>query len=302
MKTVVIFGGSGFVGRHIISRIAKNGYKIIILHQTQVNEEKLRFLGITGQIIPIKFRSIKDKKIINLIEMADVVINLKTLWDEKKTSFKKGILEFNIELVNNLKKTTQFIFFSGVGIEEKNNSNRSDAIYKSEQYIQKHLSNSIIIRSGVIMGGGDQFLKNLLPLFKKSFFIPLFGGGLSKFQPVFIDDISQAVKKIIEIVLLDKHIFEFVGSDVFTYKELYQYLADCIEKKKVFVPIPFAIAKVVVFILEKTVFFPLNSEQLKLFENNNIASNKYKNFSDIGINPQDLKEIIKKNFIKIFNC
>jgi len=298
MKTVVIFGGSGFVGRHIIRQIAKNGYKIIIPHQTQVNEEKLRFLGITGQIIPIKFRSIKDKKIINLIEIADVVINLKTLWNEKKTSFKKGILEFNIELINNIKKTTQFIFFSGIGVGEKNNSNRSDAIYKSEQYIQKNLINSIIIRSGVIMGGGDQFLKNLLPLFKRSFFIPLFGDGLSRFQPVFIDDISQAVKKIIETNLLDKHIFEFVGSDVFTYKELYQYLADCIEKTRIFVPISFAIAKVVVYIFEKRTFFPLNSEQLKLFENNNIASNKHKNFKDIGINPQDLKEIIKKNFKK----
>ena len=96
MKTVLIFGGSGFVGKHIISKIAKNGYKIIVPHQNYINEAKLRLLGSTGQIIPIRFQSINEPKIINLINISDVVLNLKTLWDEKKTTFEHGILDFNI--------------------------------------------------------------------------------------------------------------------------------------------------------------------------------------------------------------
>ena len=87
MKTVVIFGGSGFVGQHIIRRIAKNGYKIIVPHQLQINEAKLRLLGTTGQIFPIRFRSIEESIIINQIEKADIVLNLKTLWDEKQNIF-----------------------------------------------------------------------------------------------------------------------------------------------------------------------------------------------------------------------
>ena len=84
MKTVLIFGGSGFVGKHIIRRLAKNGYKIIIPHNNQANEAKLRLLGTTGQIIPVRFRSLKEKKLINLINKADIILNLKTVWDEKK--------------------------------------------------------------------------------------------------------------------------------------------------------------------------------------------------------------------------
>ena len=75
--------GSGFIGNHIIQRIAKNGYKIIVPYQRLANEAKLRLLGSVGQINPIKFKIIHDTAIVNSIKCADVIINLKTLWQEK---------------------------------------------------------------------------------------------------------------------------------------------------------------------------------------------------------------------------
>jgi len=294
MKTVVIFGGSGFVGRHIIRRIAKNGHKIIIPHQSKVNEARLRLLGTTGQIIPINFNHLYEDRLSNLIDNSDVVINLKTLWDQKRISFEKGIFDFNVNLVNLIKKNTQFIYFSGIGIDEKNDSERSKAILQSEKYIQKNLINSIIIRPGVIIGGGDQFLKSLTSLFKMTFFVPLLGNGLSKFQPVFIDDVSMAINNIIESDLLKQYIYEIVGSDIFTYKEFYNYLAMCMNKTRVFVPVPFQLAKIAVSIMEKISFSPLSSEQLKLFERDNISSNNHKKLEDLKIFPQDIREITKK--------
>ena len=297
MKTVVIFGGSGFVGRHIIRRIAKNGHKILIPHQSKVNEASLRLLGTTGQVIPINFNHLYEDRLSNLIDHSDVVINLKTLWDQKRISFEKGIFDFNVNLVNLIKKTkknTQFIYFSGIGIDEKNDSERSKAILQSERYIQKNLINSIIIRPGVIIGGGDQFLKSLTSLFKMTFFVPLLGNGLSKFQPVFIDDVSMAINNIIESDLLKHYIYEIVGSDIFTYKEFYNYLAMCMNKTRVFVPVPFQLAKIAVSIMEKISFSYLSSEQLKLFERDNISSNNHKKLEDLKIFPQDIREITKK--------
>ena len=297
MKTVVIFGGSGFVGRHIIRRIAKNGHKILIPHQSKVNEASLRLLGTTGQVIPINFNHLYEDRLSNLIDHSDVVINLKTLWDQKRISFEKGIFDFNVNLVNLIKKTkknTQFIYFSGIGIDEKNDSERSKAILQSEKYIQKNLINSIIIRPGVIIGGGDQFLKSLTSLFKMTFFVPLLGNGLSKFQPVFIDDVSMAINNIIESDLLKHYIYEIVGSDIFTYKEFYNYLAMCMNKTRVFVPVPFQLAKIAVSIMEKISFSYLSSEQLKLFERDNISSNNHKKLEDLKIFPQDIREITKK--------
>jgi len=297
MKTVVIFGGSGFIGQHIIQRIAKIGYRIIIPHQQQANEAKLRLLGVIGQIIPLRFKTLNETIIQRQLQKADVIINLKTLWDGKKISFENGILNFNKQLVNALVKINnnkQFIFFSGIDTGAKEYSKRSEMIFRSEQYIQKHLSNSIIIKPGVILGGGDKFMKTLLPLFKISFFIPLFGRGKAKFQPVFIDDISIAVNKIIIESLIGKHTFELVGSEIFTYKEFYDYLAVCLHCKRVLVPIPLWFVKIVISILEKTPICPINREQLKLFERDNVSSNRYKKFSDLSIEPQNLSEKIKK--------
>jgi NADH dehydrogenase len=165
---------------------------------------------------------------------------------------------------------------------------------QSEKYIQKNLINSIIIRPGVIIGGGDQFLKSLTSLFKMTFFVPLLGNGLSKFQPVFIDDVSMAINNIIESDLLKHYIYEIVGSDIFTYKEFYNYLAMCMNKTRVFVPVPFQLAKIAVSIMETISFSPLSSEQLKLFERDNISSNNHKKLEDLKIFPQDIREITKK--------
>ena len=216
---------------------------------------------------------------------------------KKKIHFKKAILDFNIELVDLIKssnKLPQFIFFSGLGTDHFINSKRSEFVYESEKYIQQNLADNIIVRPGIIIGGGDKFLGSLLPLFKMSFFIPLFGDGLSKLQPVFIDDISIAINQVVENDLRGDHIFELYGSDIFTYKELYSYLSEYMNKTRVLLPIPLFLVKFGVSILEKTPFSPINSEQLKLFETNNIGSNKHKNFSDLDIYPQDLKEIIRK--------
>ena len=300
MKTVVIFGGAGYVGKHIIRRLAKNGYKIIIPHQTKVNSAKLRLLGTTAQIIPIKFKSLKENKIQSLIHNSDVIFNLKTMWDQKNQSFPKGILDFNTDIVESIKKSrknTKFVFFSGLGVDENKNSDRSISIYKSEEYIKKHIKNCVIIRPGIIIGGGDKFLKGLLPLFKISFFIPLFGNGVKKFQPVFIDDISIAINKIIYSNMLGKHTFEFVGNETFTYKDFYNYIASCFNKTRVLVPLPLSLVKLAVKILEKTPISPLNSEQVKLFESDNLATNNFESFSDLDINPQDIREVIK-NIIK----
>ena len=181
MKTVVIFGGSGFVANHIIRQLAKNGYKIVVLFQQPTNEAKLRILGSLGQIIPIQYKSIDSELINKLIKDANNIINLKTSWDEKTKSFEMSIFKFNKKLAEKIINTNercQLIYFSGLGVDKGPLSKRSQAILKSEEYFQNNLINCSIIRPGIIIGGEDKFLKGLLPLFKISPFIPLFANGL----------------------------------------------------------------------------------------------------------------------------
>jgi uncharacterized protein YbjT (DUF2867 family) len=301
MKTVVIFGGSGFIGQHLIRMLSKSEYKIIIPHQRSANDAKLRFLGSFGQVVPIRFKSIFEPILSHQIKNADIVINLKTQWDERKITYEKGILGFNMKLVDIMKKNKKnnyFIFFSGIGVDIDPHSKRSDAIFKSEKYIKENLVYSSVIRPGVIIGGGDNFLKNLLPIFKISFFIPLFGGGKSSFQPVFIDDVSLGINKIIKNRKSGNYIYEFFGPHIFTYKKFYSLIAQYFGVSRFLVPIPFIIAKIIVFILEKTPYPIINREQLRLFTKDNIAVESHDQLLDLKITAQDTKEILRRIVLK----
>lgn len=302
MKTAVIFGGSGFVGHHIVRRIAKKGYKIIIPYQRSINEAKLRLFGNVGQIIPLKFINIQDENIVKLIQSADVVINLKTLWQEKTLSFHKGIYMFNadlLNLINKIDKNKLYIFFSGLGINNDSSSKRIKTIANTEEYIKKNSINSCIIRPGVILGGGDQFLRRLIPVFKMSFFIPLFSEQV-KLQPVYVDDIAKAIETIMIRKIKGKHIFELVGPEIFTYRILYTYLKDCLGVHRVFIVIPFILAKIAVTILEKISVNLLTSEQLNLFQYDNLPLNIDKNFAYLNIQAQDIRGIIRKSIQKSY--
>jgi len=296
MKSIVIFGGAGFVGKHLIRRLTKNGHKIIVPYQRSVQEAKIRLLGVTGQVVPFHYSSLEDKRLKSVLNNADVCINLKTTYDQKKGDFNNSIFKFNQRLIKILKVSKllkQFIFFSGLGADIDKNSKRSVAVYKSEKEAFKNIKNVIIIRPAVIIGGGDVFLKRLLPIFKASFFVPLFGDGSVKFQPVFIDDVSLAVEKIINDNIKGQNIYELSGPRVISYKEFYNYISKCLNKTRVLVPTPLNLIKPLISIAEKTPFSPLTSEQLLLFEKDNVAQNIDKSFKDLEISPQDILQITK---------
>ena len=297
MKSIIIFGGAGFVGKHLIRRLAKKGYKIIVPYQKSIQEAKIRLLGVTGQVIPFRYSSLNDSRLKSVLNNIDICINLKTTYDQKRGLFNETIYKFNQKLLKILKSNEdlkQFIYFSGLGVDIDKNSKRSIAILKSEKEAFKLINNVNILRPGVIIGGGDIFLKRLIPIFKISFFVPLFGDGSIKFQPVFIDDVSLAVEKIINNDVKGKNIYELAGPRIISYKEFYNYISKYLKKTRVLVPVPIKFIRPLIRIAEKTAFSPLTLEQLSLFEKDNIASNIDKSFKNLGINPQDTLQITKK--------
>ena len=300
MKTVIIFGGSGFVGKKIAHRLSKLGYRIIIPYQSSTDEAKLRLLGSFGQIIPLRFNNLKEYHIIKSIENADIVLNLKTQWDEKPINYIKGIFEFNVELINIIKdfdKNKSYIYFSGIGVDSQSKSKRTIAIFETEKFIKENMTNSTIIRPSIIFGPGDNFLNKLIPIFKISFFIPLFGSGKSKIQPVYIDDVIKGLETIIKNNMKGSKTFEFIGNEILTYKELYKYICKCLKIKRVFIYIPFFVVKIIVFLLNFISINIISLEQINLFKYDNIGKNSQKEFADIGIHPQNTKEMIKKNVL-----
>jgi uncharacterized protein YbjT (DUF2867 family) len=297
MKSIIIFGGSGYVGKNLIRSFVKKDYKIIIPYQRQIDEAELRLFGSVGQIIPFHFSSLENPKLLSILKNAEICINLKTTWDSKESYLEKSIYTFNKELIEIIKKSStikKFIYFSGLGTE-KRSTLRNEIISKTEELITRELKNSTIIRPSVILGNGDQFLSSLLPIFKMSFFIPLFGDGSKKFQPVLIEDIVDFVSNLVELPSSDERLFELGGPDVFTYREFYNLISELMNKKRVLVPVPMPIIKPIVGIGEKTPFSPINLEQLSLFDSDNILQHNKRGFDYLKMFPRKIISAIKKS-------
>ena len=296
-KTVVIFGGSGFIGSYIVRRLSKLGYRIIIPTSNLNKAIKLKISGEVGQILPLNLKSLKYENIASIIDNCDFVINLKTIWlESKKITYNKQIFELNKFIVDILKNSTnhKYIFFSGIGINLNANSKRTLVIAKSEEYIKNHLKNYSVIRPSIVVGLEDKFLNKLLPLFKFSLFVPIFGDGKTKIQPVYVDDIALAVEKLILSKKIDNNIYELGGNKIYSYIEIYKLISKIINKRRIFIFIPFFIARFLVFFIEKLPIDLINREQLKLFKMDNLVGKNFFSFKNLNINVSDVEQVINK--------
>ena len=304
MKSVVIFGGSGFVGAHIIRKIIRYDYRIIVPYQKTPNSEKIRFFESEKKIIHFKFEKLEDPRILKFIKESDIILNLKTIWDDKEKGFNKAIYEFTLNLIAIVKKTDRnklFVFFSGLGVDKRSHSTRIQTIAKTEEYIEFSCKNYAIIRPGIIIGGGDEFIRRLLPIFKYSLIIPLFGSGKARVQPVFIEDVVLAIEKIMKNKFEKNNTYELAGDEVFSYKSLYLLISRSLNVKRIFLPLPFFFLKFLIFLLDKTPINLITNEQLFLFRSDNLSLKSRKNFKNLNIIPQKITKIIEIYIKKMAN-
>ena len=297
---VTVFGGTGFLGRHLIKHLCNQECIIKVPTRTPAKGYFLQPLGDVGQINLIKFDLSDNRKLENLIEDSDIIINLiGILFEKKRNDFINLHYNFVKRLVDNINLNKKnFIQISALGVNRYKNSLYSRSKFNAEEYIQKNSKKFSIIRPGLIFGPEDNFFCKFAKMSLFSPFLPLIMGGETKFQPVYVEDVCKGIMKILNKNITNQ-IFEFGGPDIFTFKELLQILLKTINRKKLLIYIP----KIVAIIMAK--FFQvlpnplLTEDQIKLLENNNIILNTDYTFKYLDINPVSL-ELILPDYLKRF--
>ena len=297
---VTVFGGTGFLGRHLIKHLCNQECIIKVPTRNPAKGYFLQPLGDVGQINLIKFDLSDNRKLENLIEDSDIIINLiGILFEKKRNDFINLHYNFVKRLVDNIKiNKKKFIQISALGINKYKSSLYSESKFNAEEYIQKNSKKFSIIRPGLIFGPEDNFFCKFAKMSLFSPFLPLIMGGETKFQPVYVEDVCKGIMKILNKNITNQ-IFEFGGPDIFTFKELLQILLKTINRKKLLIYIP----KIVAIIMAK--FFQvlpnplLTEDQIKLLENNNIILNTDYTFKYLDINPVSL-ELILPDYLKRF--
>ena len=283
-KKILIFGATGQIGRHLIRKLTKNNYKVIC--QTR-NLHKAIFLKTSGSIgyIDIKETKIFDyEKVSELVDNTDIVINLiGILFESGKINTFEKIHTLFPKFLSQIckKKNKNLIHISSLGVENASDSKYAASKAEGENKIFENLPSATILKPSIVYSVNDSFTTRFMSLLNFFPIFPLYYGGKTKFAPIHASDLTDIIFHVIENNIRGKKI-ETVGPKVLTFLEILNILSKCINKKRVFLPLPLFLAKFSAKILEKMPNPLLTVDQLNLLKYDNISSENNMNNFDLG--------------------
>ncbi len=297
-KNILVFGGSGQIGRHIIRRLTnKNHLVTVATRNSHVKGSILKTQGNPGYIEIVETNIFDEGELNKLIKDKDICINLVgILYESKNNTFENIHVNFPnlISKISKKNKLKQFIHISALGIEDAKDSKYAASKLKGEKKIFDNFSQATILRPSIVYSVDDNFTTNLMSLISLMPFFPLYYDGKTKFSPLHVSEIAEIIVKIIENEICSD-IIECVGPEEISFKEILEKLLISIGKNRALIPFPLFIAKSIAYFLQK---FPkplLTIDQLKLLKYDNILSGKNKSNIDIGFNSQlKFEDEIKK--------
>lgn len=290
----VIFGGTGFVGRYIVRHLCQKGYVVTVVCRSPDKAKFLKPYGKVGQVVPMAVSLQDEAGLKEVLQGASVVINcIGILFEKGKRSFENmhiKVLE-NIATAASAAGVKKFIHVSALGVSNKSASKYARTKADAEQLLWRLIPTATVLRPSVIFGPEDNFLNQFANMSMISPFLPLIGGGETKFQPVFVEDVALAAMRALEGSSMEGKCYQLGGDKVYSFKEILQLITKTIGRKKLLFPIPFFLAKIMAFFAE---FMPtpfLTRDQLKLLKTDNIVEKSCSTFETIGITPHSLEEL-----------
>ena len=284
-KNVLIWGGSGQIGRHLIRKLTKNQYRVTVVTRN-IHQKGLliKSQGNQGWINVVEANIFDEKKIRSLFQEADICINLiGILYEKKGSSFKNIHTVFPSILAKLCKQYNlkHFIHLSALGINEAIDSEYAKTKMEGEKEILKNFSLSTILRPSIVYSVDDNFTTNFMTLLNRLPIFPLYYSGRTKFMPIHSSDLVNVIFNIISQNIYSQ-IIECVGPETITLKQILEKLLFLIDKKRLLVTFPLPLAKISAKFFQ---LFPnplLTEDQLALLKYDNIKSGNYKTNFDIG--------------------
>lgn len=300
MRTVTIFGGSGFVGRYIVKKFAEEGDTIRIAVRNPIAANFLKTAGEVGQITPLHASILNPEVIRRAIKGSDIVINLVGILFEKGSQTFEDI---HVKGAQNVAKTASelgvstLLHMSALGANKKSSSRYASTKARGEEAVLKQFPKATVFRPSVIFGAEDAFLNRFAEMALLSPFLPLIGGGKTRFQPVYVEDVAEGFLRASFQKEAQRKTYELGGPSIYTFKELMVYLLKTIHRRRLLLPIPFPLAKVMGAVTQFLPTPPLTPDQVELLKTDTVVSPRALTAEDLGLRPKAL-EAIAPSYLK----
>jgi uncharacterized protein YbjT (DUF2867 family) len=298
-KIVTLIGGSGFIGRHIARALAKRGYRIRVACRRPDLAGHVQPLGTTGQIMPIQANVRYPASLAAACDGAYAVVNLTAVLTSSGAQSFAAVHVFGAEASAKAAKTAKasvFIQMSALGADLDSTSEYARSKATGEARAKAAFPGAIVLRPSIVFGPEDNFFNRFAGMSRLAPALPLIGGGQTKFAPVFVGDVAEAVAKLIDAGEATGKTYELGGPEVFTFKELLEFTLDTVGRKRLLAPLPWGIAKLLGTVLGVLPGALLTSDQVELLKTDNVvsglATREGRDLAGLGIKPSSVQGIV----------
>ena len=275
-RLVTVFGGSGFVGRHVVRALAMRGYRIRVAVRRPDLAGYLKPLGMVGQVQPVQANLRYPESLEVALHGAVAAVNLVGILAERgKQDFQAVHVDGASDLaaLATASGVERLIHMSALGAKLDSDSLYFRTKAAGEDGVRQAFPSATIVRPSIQFGAGDSFFNRFATMARMSPVLPLIGAA-TKFEPVYVGDVAAAVRVAVDGVVAGGKTYELGGPEILTFSQLMATMLDIIDRRRLMVPVPTALAKLVAAILQILPGKLLTIDQVKQLQADNIVSPK----------------------------
>ncbi len=307
-KLVTVFGGSGFIGRHLTRALIKRGYRVRAAVRRPDLAGHLQPLGVVGQVHAMQANLRYPQSVARAVEGSDAVVNLVGILQETGKQSFDAVQGRGAEAVARAVAAagvTNFVHMSAIGADADSASTYARTKAAGEAAALSHVPSAAIMRASIVFGPEDQFFNRFAALARMLPVLPLVGGGETKFQPVFVGDVAEAIARAIDGQAQGGRVYELGGPEVKSFRELIEFTCETTGRKRALVTLPWGIARLQAGALEVADKLTLGllpdelvmtRDQVTLLRSDNVVSEaaqaEGRTLEGLGIRPSSIAAIV----------
>ena len=299
-KLVTIFGGSGFVGRYIARRLAKEGWRVRVAVRDINTAAFVRPYGVVGQVEPVFCNIRDDASVAAVTSGSDAVVNCVGVLDETGKNTFAAVQTEGAERIARIAAehgVAQMVHISAIGADPEADALYSRTKAEGEAGVLAHMPNAIILRPSIIFGAEDQFFNRFAGMSRLGPVLPVIGAD-TKFQPVYVDDVAAVAANAV-IGKVPAGVYELGGPDVHSFRELMQLMLGIIRRRRLIVNTPFWAARAMAtgFSIVRAVSLglikgPVTKDQVINLAVDNVVSEDAQGFAALGMQPTAMEAVL----------
>jgi NADH dehydrogenase len=299
-KLVTIFGGSGFLGRYVARRMAKEGWRVRVAVRDPNIAHFVRMYGHVGQVVPVACNIRDDESVRAALRGADAAVNCVGTFDLKgRNSFQAIHVDASTRVARTCLEegVRHLVHISAIGSDAASGSEYGRSKAAGEQGVLAHMPHAVILRPSVMFGQEDQFFNRFATMASRGPVLPLVGAD-TQFQPVWVDDVAQVAARA-ATGRVPPGIYELGGPETMTFREIMERMLHVIRRRRLILGLPFWLGNLMGkgFGLGQTITGgllkgPITTDQVASLRRDNVVGPQARGFDALGISPAAMEAIL----------